>query len=289
MILAVFAPLLIGAKAVFFGDLQVDRGVRLVLKGRDPSVLLTSTQSIRDEADFALVNLESPLCDSTLPAIPKRYSLRSDGSLAKTLAKAKFTHAILANNHSLDRGVAGLAQTLRALHEAQISPVGASLSGDPCKPALLTKGADTIAVLALVVLPGIDSRHLCADASRVEAHLRTLRSRQIPSIVSLHWGSEFSPGVDSQQIRLARTLVASGASALVGHHAHVVQQEVGVSPSIVEGIPVWYGLGNFIFDQWQPWTARAQVAQVTLDAGLWKWRTIELVRKGPWVKMVDSR
>lgn len=60
-----------------------------------------------------------------------------------------------------------------------------------------------------------------------------------------HWGSEDNFIPNWNQRTQAKQLVAAGADLVVGNHTHVVQaiQEI-------DGAPVFYGLGNFVFDQW---------------------------------------
>ena len=59
-----------------------------------------------------------------------------------------------------------------------------------------------------------------------------------------HWGPENSPDPNASQRALARVAVDAGADLVVGNHTHVVQ-----ALEEIEGVPVFYGLGNFVFDQ----------------------------------------
>jgi hypothetical protein len=63
-------------------------------------------------------------------------------------------------------------------------------------------------------------------------------------IVMPHWGPEDVPQPNWSQRDLARQAVDAGADLVVGNHTHVVQaiQEI-------DGVKVFYGLGNFVFDQ----------------------------------------
>ena len=278
------------ARIVVFGDAQFDRGVRKNLRGEDPAPLFASTQALRDSIDVAMVNLETPLCDSTLPAQVKTYSLRSSPAFARGLARARFTHAILANNHVMDRGLEGLRQTIHALTQAGVATVGASVAGDPCMPVLAHEGTDSVALFAVAVLPGIDGRHVCSDPDLVANRISALARRGAPSVVSLHWGSEYDPVASAAQVVLAKRLIMAGAAAIVGHHAHVVQAPSGTvaQPTWVDGRPVWYGIGNFVFDQYQPWTSRALVAKFVIEHGAVRSETIELRRAGPRVEVVGK-
>ncbi len=60
-----------------------------------------------------------------------------------------------------------------------------------------------------------------------------------------HWGSEDNFVPNWNQRTQAQQLVAAGADLIVGNHTHVVQ-----AITEIEGVPVFFGLGNFVFDQW---------------------------------------
>jgi len=81
-----------------------------------------------------------------------------------------------------------------------------------------------------------------------EANLRSAiaAAREMADVVIAmpHWGPEDVPMPNPSQRQLARVAVDAGADLVVGNHTHVVQaiQEI-------EGVPVFYGLGNFVFDQ----------------------------------------
>ncbi len=60
-----------------------------------------------------------------------------------------------------------------------------------------------------------------------------------------HWGSEDNFVPNWNQFTQAQQLVAAGADLIVGNHTHVVQ-----AITEIDGVPVFYGLGNFVFDQW---------------------------------------
>jgi poly-gamma-glutamate synthesis protein (capsule biosynthesis protein) len=59
-----------------------------------------------------------------------------------------------------------------------------------------------------------------------------------------HWGPEDVPTPNWSQRELARVAVEAGADLVVGNHTHVVQ-----AVQEIDGVMVFYGLGNFVFDQ----------------------------------------
>ena len=64
-------------------------------------------------------------------------------------------------------------------------------------------------------------------------------------IVYIHWGDEYEPVHNLEQEQLAKRLIDLGADAIIGHHPHVIQ-DIG----LYKGAPIFYSLGNFIFDQY---------------------------------------
>lgn len=231
-------------RAVVLGDAMFDRGVRHWLAGRPADSVLARSAALRQGAEVALLNLETPLCDGALPARRKAYPLRSDRAVAGALRRAGFTHANLANNHVLDRGREGLRQTLESLRDVGVGAVGAAVSGDPCEP-VLTRGR-RMAILGWTDLP-VDGSMVCADLGRVTGHLERLKREGIPALVTVHWGIEFTVLPSRRQRDVAALLAKAGAGAVVGHHPHVVQPL-----ELVDGRPVWFSLGNFVFDQKVP-------------------------------------
>ncbi|MBK9577418.1 MAG: CapA family protein [Fibrobacterota bacterium] len=287
MILPCALGLLVGFRVAVFGDAHFDRGVRTALHGKDPAELLASTKVLRDSADVSILNLETPLCDSNAaPARKGGIRLRSDPLVAASLARAGFSAVTLANNHVMDRGEAGLRSTSKALADAGVRSVGADPSGDPCRPLLVGDATDSVAIFAWTPLPGIDGRRVCAELERVVRGIRAATTRRIPSLVVAHWGTEGNPRVSTSQVAAAAKFAAAGAAALVGHHAHVIQFEGLSIPSMEQGMLVWYGIGNFVFDQWEPWSRDALAVELDFSGGrLAASRTIELLREGPKVRI----
>jgi poly-gamma-glutamate synthesis protein (capsule biosynthesis protein) len=76
-----------------------------------------------------------------------------------------------------------------------------------------------------------------------------------------HWGPEYVSIPNWIQRNLARSAVEAGADLVVGNHTHVVQ-----AVQELDGVPVFYGLGNFIFDQyWEPELRQSVILKVTFE------------------------
>ncbi|HEY6012764.1 MAG TPA: CapA family protein, partial [Candidatus Limnocylindrales bacterium] len=63
-------------------------------------------------------------------------------------------------------------------------------------------------------------------------------------IVFPHWGIEYRNKPFEAQQRLARDIIDAGADMIIGNHAHWAG-----AVEIYKGKPIWYALGNFVFDQ----------------------------------------
>lgn len=253
---------------LFTGDVLLDRGVRQEAGRRGWPWLFSGVESLFHSADATVINLECPLTQVSTP-LGKRFIFRADTCTASVMRRAGITHATLANNHTNDQGFQGLSSTISSLRRAGITPMGWGDSPEQrLSPTLIQKGPITAALFCAVLFPlenwmpsETDTAPCQVDASRLAEAIRTYRSLH-PShriICVLHWGIEFQPTATPQQIRQARTLISAGADAIIGHHPHVVQPRHPSDP-----IPVFYSLGNFVFDQRTPEATRATVARLTL-------------------------
>jgi poly-gamma-glutamate synthesis protein (capsule biosynthesis protein) len=63
-------------------------------------------------------------------------------------------------------------------------------------------------------------------------------------IVFPHWGTEYDPTPFRGQQTLARAALDAGADMVIGNHAHWAG-----AMEVYKGKPIWYALGNFVFDQ----------------------------------------
>lgn len=265
---------------LFTGDVLLDRGVRREAGKHGWGWLFSGVDSLFHTADATVINLECPLTEVSTP-LGKRFIFRADTCTASVMRKAGITHATLANNHSNDQGFQGLRSTVEVLSRAGITPMGWGDNPEQrLSPTLIHKGSITAALFCAVLIPlenwmpdPSDTSPCRTNAAQLAEAIRAYRSRH-PShhiICVLHWGTEFQNYATPQQIRQARVLTAAGADAIIGHHPHVVQPQ---RPH--DSIPVFYSLGNFVFDQHAPETCRAVMARITLRRDTLKATTLPI-------------
>ena len=211
--------------------------------------------------DLRIVNLETSVTTSD-EWQPKGINYRMHPANVGCLTAAKIDCCVLANNHVLDWGRAGLRETLAVLRRAGLATAGAGESAaEATRPATLDApgrgrvlvwawGSPTSGIprdwQAAEEQPGVA---LLADLSpatarRIAGEIRRHRRPQDVVVVSLHWGSNWGYEIPSVQRRLARMLISDGAVDIV--HGHSSRHPKGIE--VFRGRPILYGCGDFLND-----------------------------------------
>ena len=200
-------------------------------------------------ADLALCHLETPLTSGRPSGYPR---FATPYQLAAAIRGTGWDACSTASNHTLDRGRRGVAATLRFLDRAGVAHAGSARSRSEGRriTTLRSKGVKVAFLAYTQVTNGqpqrrrwslnrAHARGILADARRA----RRAGARVV--IVNVHWGDEFDDQPNARQLDLASRLTRSSAvTAVVGQHAHVVQQVRWMS-----GKPVVFGEGNLISNQ----------------------------------------
>jgi poly-gamma-glutamate capsule biosynthesis protein CapA/YwtB (metallophosphatase superfamily) len=251
------------------GDVLLDRGMKKLIDVAGVSGAMSEVAPLFSSSDYTLINLECPVTEIVAPR-KKTFVFRAEPALLTGLNAIGVTHAGVANNHTLDQGQAGFADTVKNLTKTGITAVGViNGEADAVRPEIIEKNGVKIAVFAvnMVEIKSYDNvakkERPCAASSA--AMLSAVKSfhREHPEtheIVFMHWGEEYSLFPKDEQVFLARSLIDAGADAVVGCHPHVIQ---GVE--VYHGRPIVYSLGNLLFDQSMPETQHGLV--VTLFFG----------------------
>ena len=111
---------------VFTGDVLLDRGVREFIGHKGVDALFSpSVDSLFHASDIVVANLECPVAKIKAP-VQKIYIFRGEPEWLPALRRHGITHLNLANNHSIDQGREGLADTWQQVRQAGMVPVGAA-------------------------------------------------------------------------------------------------------------------------------------------------------------------
>ena len=238
-------------KIVFTGDIILDRGVKDELSLHGDS-LLTNSFGFLGKPEFLIVNLEGALTDSGIQQTDK-YNFKADTLKASVLKKAGVTHVSIANNHIYDYGKIGYINTLNALENNNLKPLG-----NTNHPTIITNGKYKCAVLSASLTAHNDSLPISSIKdlkSSIKTFLYSLKS--IPLVLYIHWGLELQPRPEKWQTNLAKELVNLGVDAIIGHHPHITQ-----TIEFINDKPIIYSLGNFIADAYLPNTQRSYIVEL---------------------------
>ena len=242
-----------GLAVAFTGDILLDRGVRERIEADGVEALFTPRMdSLLKSADFVVGNLECPATDIHAPVL-KKFIFRAEPKWLNTLRRHGFTHLNLANNHSVDQGRRGLMSTIGNIRKYGMVPVGAGRNMDEAaRPVLVADKPRKVFLLTSVTIP-LENFPLLRNKpspSRLQVESLcdsvTMLKKRFPGscvVVNLHWGAEHTLKPKLVQRRDARRIIDAGADAVIGHHTHTLQ-----SSEYYKGKPIFYSIGNFIFD-----------------------------------------
>ncbi len=243
-------------RILFTGDILLSRNVRREIEttGRSP---WDSLSAFFHTADAVLGNFEGAVGRATdcLPG-PADLCFAVPESLLSVLSGSGFTGFSLANNHSHDLGATGLERTAAALRTRGF--LAATSEGSPWFRSIRGR---RFAILALDLVPGRDGLSDTVPSPAIARALRTARAFSDYVIVFAHWGRELRDWPDPSQTAAARWMARRGADLIIGCHSHVIQ-----SPDSQVGIPVFYSLGNHVFDQKYPESKRGLIADCKFNA-----------------------
>jgi gamma-polyglutamate biosynthesis protein CapA len=220
-----------------FGDLMLDRGVRETIKRKGATYPLKDIKKIISESDIAIANLEGPFTTAKSIAIePNDMRFTFDPGLAPQLKSDGFDLFNLANNHTLNFGRNGLAQTKKYLVKNKLEYFGDPKNNTGISYVKEVNGTK-------IGFVGYDQ----LDGGKLEPVLREikqLKSKVDFIIAYTHWGAEYKQLMNARQKKEARQLIDSGADVIIGTHPHVIQPI-----EIYKNKAIFYSLGNFLFDQ----------------------------------------
>jgi poly-gamma-glutamate synthesis protein (capsule biosynthesis protein) len=230
---------------LFFGDLMLDRHVGEKIKKNSLDYLLEplagSEGRFFQGIDLIGANLEGAVIDKGEHRPPvMAYDFAFSPETIAGLKKYSFNFFNLANNHITDQGQVGYDQTKKHLAVLGLAHSGCpdQVVGD-CSGELIKIGSSSVGLVGLSEVYG------SLDVTSAARKVSELKKEASFVIVNIHWGREYEHQFSARQQELARALVDAGADIIIGHHPHVVQ-----GMEIYRGHPIFYSLGNFIFDQY---------------------------------------
>ncbi|MCU0679375.1 MAG: CapA family protein [Planctomycetes bacterium] len=250
-------------RLLFFGDLMLDRhvGEKIAARGLDHlfSELATTSGVALAEYDLVSANLEGVVTDAGAHYPPVMgYDFAFAPELIGGLKKYNFNFFNLSNNHLADQGEHGIIET-----RTNLSALGFGYAG--CQDGVI--GDCSLNKLEVrskkIGLAGFSLIYSAPATEKMAEIVTELASTTDLVIVNVHWGVEYEHQFSRSQQALAHALIDAGADIIIGHHPHVVQ-----GMEIYQGKPIFYSLGNFIFDQYfSPDTQEGLAVGLALSGG----------------------
>jgi hypothetical protein len=204
-------------------------------QNRDINFIFRNVGDILKNDDLTVLNFEGTLTTASRNRSRSNYSylFRANPDYVSMLPDNGVDFVTLENNHVLDMGEEGLAETKQVLRNAGV--------GYACEtePALFTLYGVQVGVLAYQTFDGAYDRLF----TQVPQDIGALKTRGAELVIcAFHWGDELDYYPNQKQQKLAKIAVDGGADLVVGHHSHRINPI-----EEYKGKYIVYSLANFAF------------------------------------------
>ncbi|MBQ9531928.1 MAG: CapA family protein [Eubacterium sp.] len=218
---------------------------------KDENLLAPEIKSFFEGNDANIINQESPITECRITN-KKRLAHRCDVDVIpffrKTIPNVVLS---LANNHMLDYGRIGVIDSCENLEKHNCPYIGIGRNRDEASRYIII--GDDIKVGVISIEYKKFKPHakkwaapFCeANIDELEEKIRIMKQEEKVNwvVVVYHGGEEFLNCPLPFNKKLLHKIANFGADAIVAHHPHVVQ-----GYEYYKGKPIFYSLGNFIFD-----------------------------------------
>lgn len=261
-------------RLLFGGQIVPGRCVQAGVDSRgNADYIYANLRDLLQSPDLTIATLNGSLTDVSPSIGCVGWSLILSGTpvQADAMARAGFDALSVATNHinNCTRNNCGnrpFLDTLMNLERVGIVPIGGGETLDEAlAPRVFTLNGVRFALVSLgEIEPNVfagDDRPGIAPLNEENLRNSLQAARRMADVVIFmpHWGSEYSPFPNPSQMKYARLAAAEGANLIIGSHTHVIQGR-----QKIDGTQVFYGLGNFVFDQsWELRLRSSLLVEVT--------------------------
>lgn len=231
--------------------------------------LFSDVDDVFKQADFGFVNLETPVAPAHSKG-SKPFMFDAPLALPQALKDSGIKIVSFANNHVMDQGWPGFAETRDHLKEIGLQFVGSGdTAGQTWQPLVVEANGIKVGWLGMTrwlngnrnpdkddqphvnffPYPGEGGGAPGADEAQVLAAVKSARAQCDMLVISIHWGTEYATAPRPEDVDLAHKMLDAGASVIVGHHPHVLQPIETYTTSDGRTAVIFYSLGNFLSNQ----------------------------------------
>ena len=239
---------------VMVGDMLVHGAVYSDAKtstGYDFKPMIEYIKPIVSNYDIAFYNQETILGGTEL-GLSTYPRFNSPYEVGDAMIDAGFNIVALANNHTLDRGITAINNSLNYWANKDVLTAGSYTSfEDKNTVDIKEKNGITYTLLSYTYgtngIPVPDGKEYLVNVysqEKVSEDIARVRSLVDVLMVSIHWGTEYSHTPNKFQVEQAEYLSGLGVDIIIGHHPHVVQPITRIGNTVVI-----YSLGNFLSAQ----------------------------------------
>jgi len=233
------------------------------------TALFSGVADLFHAADFGFVNLETPVAPQHDHGT-RAFLFDAPLALPEALKASGVKIVSFANNHAMDQGWAGFAETRQHLRELGLIFAGTSDgASDALQPVFTEAHGIKIGWLGitrwlngnrnpddpaaphvnLYAYPGEVGAATGPTAEQILAAIKAARAQCDLLVVSMHWGVEYATTPRAEDVALAHAMLDAGASVIVGHHPHVLQSVETYRTQDGRNTVIFYSLGNFLSNQ----------------------------------------
>lgn len=238
-------------KVLVAGDFCPGYRVAAAFEREEYASVLGEVRSLTAEVDYSIVNFECPVVTGNVSPIEKQGpSLHCSTRGVEALKYAGFDCVTLANNHFRDYGDRGIQETLFTLNGLGIDYVGGGMNLIEASRVLYkTIDHQRIAIVNCCEREFSIATNGTAGSNPLNPiqqyyEIKDARMNADHVLVIVHGGHELFQLPSPRMVETYRFFIDAGADAVINHHQHCYS-----GYEIYRGKPIFYGLGNFCFDE----------------------------------------
>lgn len=280
----------------FAGDVLLDDSYAIAAYQRELSGGYIIAENAFDDtmlglmrgADIFMLNNEFTYTLRGEPTPEKQFTFRAFPADVSFLNDIGTDIVTLANNHAYDYGEISLIDSMDTLKNAGIAYAGAGYNIDEASsPVYFVNDDVRIAIIAstqIERMPSPDTKGATTDApgvfrsmdlAELTAAIKEAKEVSDYVIVFTHWGTEGAAEPDWSQNEQAPLIAEAGADLIIGAHPHVLQKIAWQGDT-----PVFYSLGNYLFNSKTLDTCLAEINLDSSDGNLLSVRFIPALQSG---------
>jgi poly-gamma-glutamate synthesis protein (capsule biosynthesis protein) len=233
------------------------------------AALFSDVTDVFHGVDFGFVNLETPVAPEHSRG-SKAFQFEAPAELPEALKASGIKIVSFANNHVMDQGWAGFAESREHLKEAGLLFAGTSDNvATAWQPVITEANGIKVGWLGMTrwlngnrnpdgddqphvnffPYPGESGGAPGADETQVLAAVKAARAQCDLLVISIHWGIEYATAPRPEDVDIAHKMLDAGASVIVGAHPHVLQPIETYWTQDGRDTVIFYSLGNFLSNQ----------------------------------------